>query len=94
MSGIRSLHGICNVLIALCALSNAVYEVSFLITFGVVASGRNVIPFMQCVYLQLIPAFAKYFSLCLLVFIGLDRLKSIICPTWLAHLSTRFRGVH
>lgn len=78
----RSLHGACNVLIALSALSNAVYEVSFLITFGVVASGKNVIPFMQCVYLQLLPAFCKYFTLCLLVFIGLDRLKSVLLPTW------------
>ncbi|KAH7711312.1 hypothetical protein AAVH_21395 [Aphelenchoides avenae] len=37
---------------------------------------------MTCVYLQLVPAFAKYFTLCLMVFIGLDRLKSIVVPTW------------
>ncbi|KAH7711310.1 hypothetical protein AAVH_21393 [Aphelenchoides avenae] len=61
--------------------NSAVYELSFLITFGVVVSGKNVIPFMTCVYLQLIPTYCKYFTLCLMVFIGLDRLKSILMPT-------------
>ncbi|KAH7715132.1 hypothetical protein AAVH_17510, partial [Aphelenchoides avenae] len=77
----RSLHGTCNILIALNACSTSLFQVSFLVTFGVVADGTNLVLFMRCVYAQLAPAFGQYFSLCLLVFIGLDRLKSVLLPT-------------
>lgn len=68
-------------LIGLSAVANAVYELSFVVQCVVFVTGKNLIPFMQCVYLMLVPAFAKYFTLCLMVFIGFDRLKSILLPT-------------
>ncbi|KAH7699990.1 hypothetical protein AAVH_32896, partial [Aphelenchoides avenae] len=76
----RSLHGICNVLIAMNAFCTAIYQVSFVISFAVVVDGRNLISLRLCYWLQVVPVFMKYFTLCQLIFIGIDRLKALILP--------------
>jgi hypothetical protein len=70
--------GICNFLIAVDALCVAIYQPSFLLSFLVLASGVNLVPFPVCFYAQLIPSFMKYFACGLMVAIGLDRLKSVL----------------
>ncbi|KAH7704837.1 Protein SRSX-24 [Aphelenchoides avenae] len=78
----RSLHGVCNYLLALNAFCQAIYEISMLESFAVVADGGNLITMKTCFCIIVIPAFAKYFTLCLMVFIGLDRLKCTLLPRW------------
>ncbi|KAI1718207.1 serpentine type 7TM GPCR chemoreceptor srsx domain-containing protein [Ditylenchus destructor] len=78
----KSLHGPCNVLIALNALCMAIYELSFEISMYVVATGINLITVMECFFWQFIPAFMKYFTLCLMLVIGLDRLICLLFPFW------------
>ncbi|KAH7699576.1 hypothetical protein AAVH_33317, partial [Aphelenchoides avenae] len=74
----KALHGKCNVLIALNALACAVHELSYVLTFVIAVTGVNLIPLQECYWILLAPAFAKYFTLCLLIFIGIDRLKSAL----------------
>ncbi|KAI1703143.1 serpentine type 7TM GPCR chemoreceptor srsx domain-containing protein [Ditylenchus destructor] len=80
----RSLHTSCSFLMALNAVCNMLYELSFVInavvSAGLTPQGFQVIPLRSCLYLQIVPTFSTNSSVMLLFFIGTDRLLHAIFP--------------
>ncbi|KAI1701184.1 serpentine type 7TM GPCR chemoreceptor srsx domain-containing protein [Ditylenchus destructor] len=78
----KSLHGPTNILIGINSLCLATYELSFIFSWFIAVTGRNLIPLMTCFYWLAVPASMKYMTLTLMLFVGLDRLICIQLPTW------------
>ncbi|KAI1711412.1 serpentine type 7TM GPCR chemoreceptor srsx domain-containing protein [Ditylenchus destructor] len=88
----RSLHGTCNLLIALNALFTAFFEFSY-ITELIIASTNNrsnPVTLSHCFWLQLFSLFGANCMIIFILFIGIDRLLSTAFPTWHNRINTRY----
>uniref|UniRef100_A0A915D873 G-protein coupled receptors family 1 profile domain-containing protein n=1 Tax=Ditylenchus dipsaci TaxID=166011 RepID=A0A915D873_9BILA len=81
----RYLHGPCNLLMALNAFCLAIFELSFLVSFYISVSGTNLVSLITCFYWLAVPSFMKYFTLCMMLVIGIDRLICISLNRWHTH---------
>ncbi|KAI1711407.1 serpentine type 7TM GPCR chemoreceptor srsx domain-containing protein [Ditylenchus destructor] len=76
-----SLHGTCNLLIALNALFTAFFEFSYITELVIHSAKLGPVPLSHCFWLQLFPLFGANCTVPLILFIGIDRLLSIAFPT-------------
>uniref|UniRef100_A0A915E7V4 G-protein coupled receptors family 1 profile domain-containing protein n=1 Tax=Ditylenchus dipsaci TaxID=166011 RepID=A0A915E7V4_9BILA len=76
----KSLHGSCNILIALNSLCCALFELSGLAAFGITITGLNFIPMDICSYILFLPLTGANCNLIFSLFIGIDRLLCIFAP--------------
>ncbi|KAI1693721.1 serpentine type 7TM GPCR chemoreceptor srsx domain-containing protein [Ditylenchus destructor] len=84
----RSLHGTCNLLIALNALFTAFFEFSYLTELIIASAKLNPVPLSQCFWLQLFPLFGANCTIIFILFIGIDRLLSTAFPRWHSSINT------
>jgi hypothetical protein len=79
----RSLHSICNILIALDSGSIAVFLFINIVGFSNVLSGVNFISSKLCCFvIEPIPLFGLNFNICVMLFIAIDRFFSVFKPVW------------
>ncbi|KAH7707278.1 hypothetical protein AAVH_25496 [Aphelenchoides avenae] len=76
----KSLHGTCNVLLAISAFCDTLIELSNLIWFGVTVTGTNFLPLGTCVKLNTIPLIGVSGSIVLMFLVSFDRLISVLMP--------------
>ncbi|KAI1711413.1 serpentine type 7TM GPCR chemoreceptor srsx domain-containing protein [Ditylenchus destructor] len=86
----RSLHGTCNLLIALNALFTAFFEFSHITELIIASAKLNPVPLSHCFWLQLFPLFGANCTIIFILFIGIDRLISIAFPTWHSRIKIRY----
>ncbi|KAI3408153.1 hypothetical protein GPALN_012002 [Globodera pallida] len=79
----KSLHGICNVLIALESLFGTTMDATFYVSFLVVISGLRFIRYQYCFPIIIVPGVVMGNCAQLaMVLTGLDRLIAVLFPLW------------
>uniref|UniRef100_A0A915DUN4 G-protein coupled receptors family 1 profile domain-containing protein n=1 Tax=Ditylenchus dipsaci TaxID=166011 RepID=A0A915DUN4_9BILA len=77
----KSLRTTCNILIALGATANLFYDLGYIVSPILFATGIKFIPASSCFYFQLLSIYGVCSSAFFLLTVGLDRLVCIIAPT-------------
>ncbi|KAI1715822.1 serpentine type 7TM GPCR chemoreceptor srsx domain-containing protein [Ditylenchus destructor] len=78
----KSIHGTCNILIALNALFTAFFEFSYITEFIITINKLNPVKLTLCFFLQLFPLFGANCATVFILFIGVDRFITTALPTW------------
>jgi hypothetical protein len=68
--------------LAVGAVCDFTYHVSFFITFAISLSGINFIRLELCYWVQAVSVFGVFSSVWVVLFVGLDRLLSVLFPLW------------
>jgi hypothetical protein len=79
---LRSLHGICNILIALESFFAIVQDASYFVSFIIYASGIKFITYQVCFPILIGMATCGNVAQMTMVLTGADRLLSILFPIW------------
>jgi hypothetical protein len=69
-------------MLAFGAACDFAYHASFFVTLVLTLSGINFIRLELCYWVQTVPTFALFSSVWVVLFVGLDRLLSVIFPLW------------
>ncbi|KAH7694388.1 hypothetical protein AAVH_38566, partial [Aphelenchoides avenae] len=75
-----SLRGTCNLLIALCSLSDLMHMPSQAFLGYLVFSGRNFVALRTCYWVMFVPLAGLVFGQTLIFLIGVDRLLCAVAP--------------
>jgi hypothetical protein len=82
ISILRSLHSICNILIALESFLAIFQDASYFVSFFVVSSGLKFIRYQNCFPILLPLAVCGDAAQITMLFTGIDRLFSVLFPVW------------
>jgi hypothetical protein len=78
----RNLYNSFNILIALDSFASAMFEVTYITPFFIALFGINYIGSVPCYFISLPNAFGTNTSLICMLYVGLERLCSIVFPIW------------
>ncbi|KAI1698567.1 serpentine type 7TM GPCR chemoreceptor srsx domain-containing protein [Ditylenchus destructor] len=74
----RNLRNVSNYLIAFHSISDIGYQMSHFFTAYSILSGTNVTPAKTCFFIMALPLLCVDFTLCTMIWIGLDRILRIV----------------
>ncbi|KAI6190869.1 G-PROTEIN-RECEP-F1-2 domain-containing protein [Aphelenchoides bicaudatus] len=77
----KTLHGSCNFFLSLCCLGDILHQSAHWPYAYLTLSGQNFMSYKHCLWFQTIPMIGLNLSICMTLFVGFDRLISVLFPT-------------